>query len=360
MIKRNRWKLLISSILILLPALFGLLFWEALPQRMTTHWGADGAADGWSDRGFAVLGIPLLILVLHWLCVLFTARDPGNKHQNGKVFGLVLWICPVTSLFSCGMIYAAAGGVELRGDLIGLLLIGLMFTVIGNYLPKCRQNRTIGIKVKWTLENEENWNATHRLGGRLWVVGGLLLMACVFLPESVIPWVLVVLLPVLAVIPVLYSYLYHRKQVRAGTAVITPLPKSRGHKIALGISLGVVVVILLLVALLMFTGEINISYGATSFTIEASFWQDLTVDYDAIEQISYRETNEAGMRTYGLGSARLQAGAFRNDTFGDYTRYTYAQCSACVVLTVQGETLVLSGPDAEATKEIYDALMERK
>lgn len=211
MLKNNKVKLIISSVLIVLPVLIGIIFWDELPERIVTHWGPDGNADGWSSRAFAVFVLPLFMLAVHWLCVFFTARDPKNRNQNKKVFGLVIWICPVVSIFANGIVYAAAFGKKLNVNIIMMLLMGLMFTAIGNYLPKCKQNRTIGIKVKWALESEENWNATHRMGGKVWVAGGLLMMACVFLPESLIPWALIAIMPILAFVPVIYSYVYYRK-----------------------------------------------------------------------------------------------------------------------------------------------------
>lgn len=211
MIRTHKGKLLASSVLILLPILFGLLFWNRLPSKMPTHWGLDGTVDGWSSRGFAVFGLPLLVLAIHWLCLFFTAKDPGNQNQSRKVFELILWICPVISLFTGGMMYAAALGRELPVASACLLLVGLTFVVVGNYLPKCKQNHTIGIKVKWTLENEENWNATHRMAGRLWVVGGLLLMGCICLPETAILWVMLPLIFILALLPMAYSFWYHKK-----------------------------------------------------------------------------------------------------------------------------------------------------
>lgn len=212
MIKNNKRKLIISSLLIVLPILVGLIFWNKLPEQMATHWGSDGNADGWSDRAFAVFGLPLFLLAAHWVCMFFTARDPKNKQQNRKVFGMALWICPVTSWFANGIIYAAAFGIEFNIVALTLFLLGAMLVVIGNYLPKCKQNHTIGIKVKWALENEENWNATHRFGGKVWVVGGLLMMACVFLPEAVIPWILIILLPIVVAIPIVFSYAYSKKK----------------------------------------------------------------------------------------------------------------------------------------------------
>jgi len=356
MIKKNRWKLLISSVIILLPILFGLIFWNELPQQMTTHWGLDGTADGWSNRSVAVFALPLLILLVHWICVFFTSKDPKNQGQNKKVFGIVIWITPIISLFASGVMYAVAFGKEFQPYLITNLLIGIVFVVIGNYLPKCKQNYTIGIKIKWTLENEENWNATHRFGGKVWVIGGLLLMACGFLPALIAPWVMGAAMIVLVVVPIVYSYQYHKKQVREGTAVITPLPKSKANKIVVMLSSAVAAVILIFCGILMFTGDIDVNYGEEAFAIEASYWSDLTVEYGAIESMEYRDHDDRGARTFGLGSARLLAGAFHNEEFGNYTRYSYTRCDACVVLTVNGNILVMNGPDAESTRAIYEKI----
>lgn len=358
MLKNNRWKLVVSSAVILLPILLGLIFWNEFPEHMTTHWGADGNADGWSGRPFAVFGPPLFILAIHWLCVFFTARDPKNKGQNKKVFGLVLWICPVISLFANGIVYSAALGREFNSGSVTFLFLGLLFVIIGNYLPKCKQNFTIGIKVKWALANEENWNATHRIGGKIWVAGGLLMIACVFLPERVISWALIVLLSVVALIPILYSWLYYKKQVKAGTAPAkVSVPMGRASKIILAAALIFGGGIVLFAGVLTVTGDIQLQYNDSSFTVEASYWDDLTVEYDAIDGIEYREDCEAGSRVNGFGSPKLSMGLFQNDEFGRYTRYSYTGCDACVVLTVEGKILVLSGADRESTRAIYDALL---
>lgn len=355
MIKKNKWPLLISSAVILLPAVFGLIVWKSLPDQMATHIGLQGNADRWSAKPFAVFGLPLMLLAFHWLGILFTTMDPKNKNQNNKVFGMVLWIVPFLSLFFSAMIYAFAFGKEIRMETLISLFIGLMFTVIGNYMPKCRQNSTIGVRIKWTLESEENWNATHRMSGKLWVIGGLMMMACAFLPGFLMPWVLTIFLIVQTFAPVVYSYRYYKKQLKAGKAVITPLPKGRFL-----IPIAILLIILLALAPLLFTGDIHIQYGDTAFTLEASFWEDLTVSYDAIDQVEYRESDQVGSRTWGLGSLRLRSGSFENEEFGSYTRYTYVGCKACVVLTVEGKTLVINGVDPESTQAIYEALLARK
>ena len=81
MLKKNKLKVIISSIAILLPMLFGLVMWDQLPDTMTTHWGADGNADGFSGKVFAVFGLPAIILVLHCVCVLlhFSIKNRKSK-----------------------------------------------------------------------------------------------------------------------------------------------------------------------------------------------------------------------------------------------------------------------------------------
>lgn len=210
MIKKNKWKLLISSIAILLPMVFGLIVWNKLPEQIATHWGADGNVNGWSNRSFAVFALPLFIFLTHWFCIFCTSRDSKNKSQSKKVFGMVLWICPITSLVANGMIYATALGKTIDMNFIVYLLTGLFFVIIGNYLPKCKQNYTIGIRVKWALENEENWNATHRFSGKVWAIGGVLMMGCSFIPEEISMYVFIALILVLSILSVGYSYYYFK------------------------------------------------------------------------------------------------------------------------------------------------------
>ena len=91
-------------------------------------------------------------------------------------------------------------------------MMGLMFMGIGNYMPKVKQNYSLGIKVTWTLNNEENWNATHRLAGKLWTAGGLLMLLTAFLPGNRHIYAAPLLLGVMVLVPVAYSWWFHRKQ----------------------------------------------------------------------------------------------------------------------------------------------------
>jgi len=208
MIKKH-WKvLLIASIVILLPILAGLILWNQLPEQMPMHWNAQGDVDGWGSKLLAVFGMPLILLAAQWLCVLGTYADPKRANHSEKILQLVFWIIPVLSVVVHALVYAAALGHEVRVETVMPVLIGVVIIIIGNYLPKCKQNYTIGIKIPWTLNNEENWNRTHRFAGWLWVVGGVAIMLTGFIGGF---WVFVPIALLMVIVPFVYSYLLHRK-----------------------------------------------------------------------------------------------------------------------------------------------------
>ena len=203
--------MILTSLLTLLPIVAGLILWNRLPEQMPTHWGMDGQVDGWSGKVFGIFGLPLILLAVHWLCALATFyADPKKQNHSDKILHLVLWITPVLSLLLHSFVYAAALGMAVDMNMMMPIFLGLLFTVIGNYLPKCKQNYTIGIKIPWTLDSEENWNKTHRFAGILWVIGGLTVLVLGFFGAV---WVYIPIMIAMTIVPVVYSFLLYRKGI---------------------------------------------------------------------------------------------------------------------------------------------------
>lgn len=324
MIKKNLPLIIITSVITLLPAFLG-------------------------------SALPVLVLFTHLLLIFVTGKDKKNEEQNEKVFRMVFWICPLISVFSAGINYWVASGREYGIELFVFAMLGVLFIVIGNYLPKCKQNYTIGIKIPWVYTSEENWNRTHRFGGKVWVLGGVLFLFCAFLPDRMRMTALLLLVFVVVLIPMIYSFLFYRKEKALGLTVNPKQMIGNGGKYA-GIA---TVVLLIFVGVLLFTGNIEFTCGDTALAIEASYWNDTEISYENIKALEYRTDGVDGSRTNGFGSARLLMGTFRNDEFGYYTRYSYTRCDSAIVLTLEKNEVVISGENEAATKALYEELKEK-
>ena len=202
--------LILPSIMILLPILAGLFLWDRLPEQVPMHWNASGQVDGWGSKGFFVFAMPLIMLAMEWLAVLVTHSDPKKKAHSQKVLSLVIWIVPTLQLVLSGVTYATALGTAVPIEVVMPLMMGVLFIAIGNYMPKCKQNYTIGIKISWTLNSEENWNKTHRFAGRVWVIGGFAMLPLSFVGSV---WVILGGALSITLIPLIYSYILYRKGI---------------------------------------------------------------------------------------------------------------------------------------------------
>jgi uncharacterized membrane protein len=211
MLKANKKTLIITSIVTILPVLIGIICWKRLPDMMATHFGMNNEADGFSSKAFAVFGLPLVLLAVLWVGAFVTAHDPKRQNISPKMFSLVVWIAPVTSLVVAAILYPVNLGYELDITFFSELLSGVMFIIIGTYLPKARQNYTIGIRVPWTLANEENWNRTHRLAGYLWMICGVLMVLLCLTRLLPAPWTVGLLL-IMVLVPCVYSYWLHARK----------------------------------------------------------------------------------------------------------------------------------------------------
>ncbi len=210
--KVNKKLLVLTTIVCLLPIVAGVILYPQLPDQIATHWGFDNEPDGWSGKAFAVFGLPGMMAALNLILPLALAADPKNQNMSPVLLKICLWTMPVVSVLCSAMTLMYALGYEVNIVQFVPALIGVLFIVIGNYLPKTKQSYTMGIKLPWTLNSEENWNRTHRLGGFLWVLGGV-----AFIVLSIFKWwnlyVFFAILFVMVIVPSVYSYLLYRRGI---------------------------------------------------------------------------------------------------------------------------------------------------
>ena len=209
--QENKLLLVITSCVILLQTVVGVALWDRLPDQIATHFNFRNEPDGWSSKAFTVFGMPLLLLALHWICLLTSnSSNAQMKNYTGKVKYLLLFVVPAVSLLMTVVCYGYALGMGFNVGRVVVPFVGVLLAVSGNYMPKVRRNYTVGIKVPWTLNDEENWDKTHRFAAQVWVVGGILLAVLGLIGYTA--WSTFALLMAIVFAPMAYSFVLYMKK----------------------------------------------------------------------------------------------------------------------------------------------------
>jgi uncharacterized membrane protein len=210
----NRFlKELILWILIAIPFVYLAMVWKDLPAQVPTHFDLAGNPNGWSQKSTLPFLIGGLQIGIYLMMILIPYFDPKKKiEQMGeKYYSLRLLMTLFMTAISFYLLYIGSKGVINPNLLIGLL--GAFFVIFGNYLQTVKPNYFIGIRTPWTLENEETWRKTHRLGGKIFVGGGLLTLIIAIMAKNnaLLAVSFGIITAVEVLVPVIYSYLEFKK-----------------------------------------------------------------------------------------------------------------------------------------------------
>ena len=212
--KKFDQKEIVIWILALVPLIITAFLFPSLPDRIPMHWNAAGDIDSWGGR-ISAFYIPLMIIGINLLMKFLPKIDPRRKNYErfGKAYYAIrLVLVLFLGLISGIILYSAFHPTGVATGIIVPAGVGVLFAVIGNFMPKFKHNYFVGVKTPWTLANEEVWRKTHRLAGVIWFWGGLILAACAFIiPETVYFIVFLVGVMVLAFVPMGYSYYVYYK-----------------------------------------------------------------------------------------------------------------------------------------------------
>lgn len=353
MIKENKLKVAISLFVTILPMLVGLCFFGKISG------GSEAMMR--SVKITSVFILPTFMLLLNIACIAFTNFESKNKPQHKKIITMVLWIIPSLSIYTSMIFYSILLGWDINIQLVTSLIMGVLFIVLGNYMPKSKQNRTFGIKIRWTLANEDNWNATHRFAGKMWFFTGFAVILLGFLPLMAFFVSFICAVFISTLIPFLYSYYYYKNNIKSGKQSEDEYDfkwKKQDKKIVISVSI-VVALILIGCTVLMFAGSVEFTLSESALEIEASYHADESISYAEIDSVEYRENADKGTRIMGFASAKLLLGAFKNDELGAFTRFSYTRCKSDIIITV-GETKIAISCESEAeTKALYDDLLKK-
>lgn len=206
--RKNSIVSIIASLAILI--IFNALFYSKMPAELPTHWNFQGQVDKYSSKFDAMVMTPGFMVLMNVVLLFMLDNDPRNKRQNNFVMTISKLAMPLIMIMAYIITVMSGLGREVNVSVIIPVFIGLLIIAIGNYLPKIKRNYTMGIKLPWTLNSDENWRRTHRLGGICFIIVGFSLILSVFLKSEI-----VFLVPLFlgAIIPAIYSYYLYTKGI---------------------------------------------------------------------------------------------------------------------------------------------------
>lgn len=203
-----------NLILITTALLITVLVYNKLPDLVPIHWNASGEIDGYGPKLFGALMAPV-VMIFTWTGMKFLPNvDPrkNNYEKFEKSYSIIVNVLVTFFLLVHIITLAAALGYNIPADKIIFIIAGILSIVIGNYLPKSKSNFFFGIKTPWTLSSEISWRKTHRLGGKLFVALGIVMILSGFISNADIK-VAVVVTSIFAtvIVPLVASYFYAKQ-----------------------------------------------------------------------------------------------------------------------------------------------------
>lgn len=195
--------------IVIFPFTYLAYVWSNLPNKVPIHWNLKGEIDRYGDKSELIL-IPILLPLLTYLIFLIVPKiDPKNKlNKMGNKLNTIKFLTTAfMSILALFIIYSAKNQTFTNPNYI-VLLIGSLYLILGNYFKTIKANYFIGIRNPWTLENETVWKETHKLGGKMWFIGGLLIIISSLILENQLNFtILLIITSIITIVPVVYSYL---------------------------------------------------------------------------------------------------------------------------------------------------------
>ncbi len=201
-------------ILIIIAITASFYFYAHFPEQVPIHWNMAGEVDNFGSRTTAAFLFPAIIFGMYLLFLLLPYIDP--KKERYAQFRKIYHVFKTFIIFFMVAIYFITSlnalGYKIPVGLWTPVLVGLLFIIIGNYMSKIKSNWFIGIRTPWTLSSEEVWNKTHRLGGKVFILGGALMMLMYFLPVKLRLPLFIIIIVIILLGTTGYSYWLFRKE----------------------------------------------------------------------------------------------------------------------------------------------------
>jgi uncharacterized membrane protein len=200
--------------IVLLPYIYLAYIWNQLPEKVPMHWNIKGEIDRYGEKVELII-IPIFLPLLVYIIFLVVPKiDPKNRlnKMGNKLQTIKFLLTTLMSILALLIIYTAKNESFTNPNYM-VLIIGVLYIVLGNYFKTLKANYFIGIRTPWTLEKETVWKKTHELGGKLWFIGGIIVViASLILRKETNFTVFLIITGIITIIPIVYSYLTFKNE----------------------------------------------------------------------------------------------------------------------------------------------------
>ena len=203
--KKIDWKILIiTGLICLIPIIFGVILYDQLPEQMAVHFGVNNEPNSFAPKEFALFGIPIFMFALQVFCCIFS-DFMEEKKQNKKYITIYKWIIPIIEMVVYLTMLAYGAGIELDMRMIVCITLGIVFTLVGNYMPKTEPN-----KLQMNYIRADFWKKLKRPAGYFFVIIGLAFIISAFL-NSMVSLILLGIIIAVAILITIYSiYVFYK------------------------------------------------------------------------------------------------------------------------------------------------------
>lgn len=199
---------ILSNIVCLLPILLGVILYDKLPADIPQQYGWNEQVNWTLPKPWGFIVSPLIILAAN--IVLFLSFYYTKQNLSKKVKALCFWIMPMVGLPVNSILILKPAGMNIDVFTSIALVIGLLFVILGNYLPKVEQNGFVGVRASWTRNNKDVWQKSQRISGILMVICGFILLVSSFLPFG--KWIFIITIVFFALFSLISSLIIAAKE----------------------------------------------------------------------------------------------------------------------------------------------------
>ncbi|MBP0725852.1 SdpI family protein [Bacillus sp. RG28] len=209
-------KHLFFILVIISSIVFWLVNFNSLPAQIPVHWDLGGEPDGYSSKLGAFFIFNGFLIFMYLMMLFLPKIDPRKeKYKNfTKAYNMIIFtISLIFFLINIATVLSCLGYNVPIGKIVPIL-VGILFIVMGNYLPQVKSNYFMGIRTPWTLSNEDIWIKTHRLSGKICFVAGIVIFVSPFLPMYLSTGIIISMIAIVIIIPTAYSYFMFKKGMK--------------------------------------------------------------------------------------------------------------------------------------------------